>query len=144
VSGPLIELYPGAEQHAFAAMMAELIRSNIEDRPEKLRDFRTMRGRVALVAEDAGATITLHFQAGKLSVHPGLHGVPDVVVRGSSESLIDLSRIPNHPRLPFLPDFRSSVAEKLGRALFERKLRISGLASHLALGLKLSRVLSIY
>lgn len=144
MNGPVIELYPGAEDSAFAAMMAELIRSNLEDHPDKLRDFRGMRGRVALIAEDADATITLRFQAGKLSVHVGLFGVPDLVVRGSSEALIDLSRVPSHPRLSFLPDFRSSVAQSLGRALFERKLRISGLRSHVVLGFRLSRVLSIY
>jgi hypothetical protein len=144
MTGPAIELFPGAEQSAFAAMMSELIRSNLEDRPEKMRDFCAMRGRVALVAEDAEATITLHFQAGKLSVHPGLHGVPDLLVRGSSEALIDLSRVPHHPRLSFLPDLRSAVAKSLGRALFERKLRIGGLASSASLALKLARVLSIY
>lgn len=144
MDGPVIELYPGAEASAFAAMMAELIRSNLEDRPEKMHAFRAMRGRVALVAEDAGVTITLYFRAGRLSVHPGLHGIPDLVVRGSSEALIDLSRVPNHPRLRFLPDFGSAVVQSLGRALIERKLRIGGLASHAALGMKLARVLSIY
>jgi hypothetical protein len=144
MTGPVIELYPGAEHSAFAAMIAELIRSNLEDRPEKLRAFRAMRGRVALIAEDAGATITLHFQRGKLSVHPDLFGVPELVVRGSSEALIDLSRVPHHPRFGFLPDFRSAVAQSLGRALFERKLRITGLTAHVTLALSLARVLSIY
>lgn len=139
-----IEIYPGAEQSAFAAMMAELIRTNLEDHPEKVRDFQRMRGRVALIAEDADTSITLHFQGGKLSVHPGLFGVPELVVRGPSEALIDLSRVPPHPRARFLPDLQSSAARSLGRALFERKLRIGGLASNVLLAFKLSRVLSIY
>src|ERR1700712_792570 len=100
---PEIELSDGAEESAFAIMMAELIRANLIDHPEKGADFRAMRGRIALVAEDAETTITLRFQSGKLTVHAGLFGIPDLVVRGSSESLIDLSRLPNHPRFAFLP-----------------------------------------
>lgn len=143
-SAPAIELSQGADESAFAIMMAELIRANLADHPAKSADFQAMYGRVALVAEDADTTITLFFRGDRLSVHAGLFGIPDLVVRGSSEALIDLSRVPNHPRFSFLPDFRSSVARSLARALVQRKLRIRGLTDHPGLALRLSRVLSIY
>jgi hypothetical protein len=144
LDAPLIELASSAEDSAFAAMMAELIRQNLSDHPHKRGDFAAMRGRVALVAEDAEQTITLHFRGGKLRVHEGLFGIPDLVVRGSSENLIDLSRLPPHPRFKFLPDVRSDVARSLARALLSRKLRIAGLGSHLVLAHRLSNVLSIH
>lgn len=143
-SAPAIELAQGADESAFAIMMAELIRANLADHPAKNADFHAMYGRVALVAEDAETTITMVFCAGRLTVHPGLFGIPDLVVRGSSEALIDLSRVPNHPRFSFLPDLRSSVARSLARALLQRKLRIRGLTVHPGLALRLSRVLSIH
>jgi hypothetical protein len=139
-----VELAEGAEQSAFAQMMAELIRQNLADHPHKQRDFARMRGRVALIATDAQITITLRFQAGSLKVHSGYHGIPDLIVRGPSAALIDLSRLPPHPTLRFLPDFRSDVAHSLARALFERKLRIGGLTSHPRLAYGLSQVLSIH
>ncbi len=139
-----IELAPEAEQSPFALMMAQLIRENLADHPIKQRDFAAMRGRVALVAEDISATLTLHFQGGQARLYAGFHGVPDLVVRGPSEALIDLSRLPNDPHLRFLPDLRSPVARSLARALYQRKLRVHGLGSHPALGLRLARVLSIY
>jgi len=139
-----IELSADAEQSAFASMIAELIRSNLADHPEKQRDFAGMRGRAALVAEDIDAAITLHFQTGHLRVHAGLYGIPDVMVRGSSEALIDLSRVPPHPRLRFLPDPRSPVARSLARQLVRRELRITGLTAHALFGLRLTRVLSSY
>lgn len=141
---PDIALSPDAEHSAFAAMMSELIRANLTDHPHKLRDFMAMHGRVALVAEDAEQTITLHFRGGQLRVHDGLFGIPDLVIRASSETLIDLSRLPNHPRFTFLPDFRSSVAQSIGRAIYARKLRIGGLATHLSLAHKLSSIMSIH
>lgn len=143
MSAPDIELFPGGEQSAFAGMMAELIRANLIDHPEKMRDFRAMRGRVALIADDAESAATLCFDRGKLSVYPGLYGIPDVTIRGTSTELIDLSRLPLHPRLRFLPDFRSPVAHSLARALYDGRLRIRGILRHAGLGLRLSRVFSI-
>jgi hypothetical protein len=144
VTASSIELSADAHESAFACMMAALIRDNLADHPEKQRDFAGMRGRAALVAEDAEQTITLHFHDGRLTVHAGLHGIPDVMVRGTSEALIDLSRIPPSPRLPFLPDPRSTVTRSLARQLIDRRLRITGLTAHPWFGLRLSRVLSIY
>jgi hypothetical protein len=141
---PRIELAQGADEVAFAIMMAELIRTNLADHPHKNVDFAAMQGRVALVAEDAETTITLFFHGSHLTVHAGLFGIPDLVIRGSSESLIDLSRLPNHPRFSFLPDFRSGVARSLAKALYTRTLRIRGLYAHLGLALKLAHVLSIH
>lgn len=141
---PSIELSASAEDSAFAAMMAELIRANLSDHPQKLHDFCAMYGRVALVAEDAEQTVTLHFRGGKLRVHQGLFGIPDLVIRGSSEHLIDLSRLPPDPHFKFLPDVRSEVARTLFRALRQRKLRIGGLGSHPLLAHRLSNVMSIH
>ncbi len=141
---PAIEFFPGAEDLAFATIMVDLIRANLADQPHKRDDFAAMRGRVALVAEDAGLSITLRFRGGRLSVHRGLHGIPDLVVRGPSSALIDLSRLPPHPRLRFLPDLGSEVASALLKALRARSLRIHGLLGNLPLGLRFARVLSIY
>jgi len=143
-TAPFIELARSAQDSAFAAMMAELIRQNLSDHPHKRAHFEAMHGRVALVAEDAEQTITLHFRGGGLRVYQGLFGIPDLVIRGSSENLIDLSRLPPDPRFKFLPDVRSDVARSLARSLFQRTLRITGLGSHLVLAHRLSNVMSIH
>jgi hypothetical protein len=144
VAEPVIEFFPGAEDLAFATIMVDLIRTNLSDQPGKREDFAAMRGRVALVAEDVGLAITLRFRDGRLSVHRGLHGIPDLVVRGPSSALIDLSRLPPHPRFGFLPDFGSDVARALAKALRERSLQIHGLFGNGPLCLRFARVLSIY
>jgi hypothetical protein len=141
---PVIELFPGADTQGFATMMVELLRTNLRDHPQKRRDFDAMHGRIALVAEDADAAVTLRFQRGRLSVYSGVYGIPDLVVRGSSASLIDLSRLPPHARLKFLPDVGSDAARALGAALRSGQLRIYGLFAHLSLGLRMAKVLSIY
>jgi hypothetical protein len=144
MNAPVFELYPGAAEHPFAAMMVELLRTNLRDHPGKLRDFAAMAGRVALVADDADTACTLCFRRGKLTVHAGIHGVPDLMVRGSSEALIDLSRIPPFGRARQLPDPRSEVTRSLAKAVLERRLTFNGFTRNVGLGLKLSRILSIY
>jgi hypothetical protein len=144
MNAPVFELYPGASDHPFATMMVELLRTNLRDHPAKLRDFAAMSGRVALVADDADTACTLCFRRGKLTVHAGIHGVPDLLVRGPSDALIDLSRIPPLAGAPQLPDPRSAVTRSLARALYERRLTFNGFTRNLGLGLRLSRVLSIY
>jgi hypothetical protein len=144
MSAPVLELYPGVSEHGFASMMAELLRTNLQDHPAKIGDFVAMKGRVALVAEDAETAVTLIFMAGKLRVYAGVHGVPDLVIRGSSEALIDLSRIPPLSRLPALPDPRSDITRSLVRALMEKRLRVVGGLRRPGLLLRLGRILSIY
>lgn len=141
---PVIELYPGVSDSPFASMMVQLLRQNVLDHASKRADFERMRGRVALLAEDLDAAVTLCFDRGKLSVHRGVRGLPDVALRGTAEALVDLSRMPMDARLPGLPDLRSEVARAVFRAFRQRRLRLLGAAGHPALTLRLSRVLSIY
>lgn len=144
MASPVIEMFPGAEEHPFTAMMVQLLQQNMLDHPSKLSDFAHMRGRVTLVAEDIDAAVTLRFDHGKLSVHRGVHGIPDVVLRGTSDALVDLSRIPPDPRFGFLPDVRSEATRAVVKAFREKRLRVFGAASHPNLTVRLSRVLSIY
>jgi len=141
---PVIELYPGAEADPFASMMVQLLRQNVLDHAHKLEDFTRMRGRVALVAEDIDAAVTLCFDRGRLRVHRGVHGIPDLVLRGHSDALVDLSRIPPDARARFLPDIRSDAARAVFRALREKRLQLFGALAHPALTLRLSHVLSVY
>ncbi len=144
MTSPVIELYPGAEENPFASMMVQLLQQNLADHASKLADFAQMRGRVALVAEDIDAAVTLRFDRGKLTVHRGVHGIPDLVLRGTSDALVDLSRMPPDPRFGFLPDLRSQATRAVVRAVREKRLRLFGAVTHPGLALRLSRVLSIY
>ena len=141
---PMIELYPGAGENAFASMMLTLIRQNIADHDSKRDDFLRMNGRVNLVAEDIDAAVTLHFRRGRLSVQDGVIGIPDVAIRGEAAALVDMSRIPPDPRFASLPNLRSAPAKALLTALKSRKLRVHGVLSHLALGARFARVMSVY
>lgn len=139
----MVDLGPGADRDALAVELAELVRRNVTDADARSA-FEDLRGSVALIATDASTTLTLRFDLGRLVVHEGLVGVPEISVRGALADLRDLGRL----RLPgraldaagAVGD-RGGVLRGLARALATRRLEIYGLWSHPRLVLRLLRVL---
>src|SRR5580692_8583398 len=133
---PAIELAPRAEDNGLASMLADLVRQNLEAKPHKQGDFRALAGSIAIVADDADVALTLRFDHGKLTIHDGIVGIPDVTIRGSSDMILALSNMPlSTPlALPF-PSPRDKEGMKTVRsvmgALTQGKFHIYGMAFHL-------------
>lgn len=141
-----IDLAPGAENNAFATMLADLVRQNLESKPHKKKDFDALVGTVALVADDAEVALTLEFRSGRLVVHDGIKNVPDVTVRGSADAIMALSNVPlTKPFALPVPTDKASfdVVREMVRASAAGELRIHGLFGHFGLLSKLTRVMSV-
>jgi hypothetical protein len=114
MDSPAISLAPGAEKNAFATMLADLVRQNLESKPHKTKDFDALaRGKgvsIALVADDAEVALTLEFRGGRLVLHDGIKGVPDVAVRGTADAIMALSNVPlTRPLALPIPTDRSAL-----------------------------------
>jgi hypothetical protein len=145
-----IALAPGAENNAFASMLADLVRQNLESKPHKKKDFaRLARGRgvtVALVADDADVALTLEFRAGRLVLHDGIKGVPDVAVRGSADAIMTMSNVPlTRPFALPIPTDRASldVLVSMARATRTGELKVLGMLGNLGNLSRLTRVMSV-
>lgn len=141
-----ITLAPGAEDNAFATMLADLVRQNLESKPHKRKDFDALDGTVALVADDADVALTLEFRRGRLVLHDGIRGVPDVAVRGSAEAIMSLSNVPlTRPLGLPIPMDRPSLEVLRGmvRASRTGELRILGMLGNFGLLNRLTRVMSV-
>ena len=141
-----IELAKGAEDNAFAQMLLKLVRQNIESKPHKKKDFDQLDGTVALVADDADVAVTLEFRLGRLVVHDGIVGVPDVTVRGSSDAIMTLSNVPlTRPLALPIPTDRSSfdVLRSMMHAMRTGELKVFGMFGHFKLLNHLTRVMSV-
>ncbi len=146
--GPSIDLAPGAESNGMAGMLADLVRQNLEQKPHKVADLNALDGVVAIVAEDAEVSLTMRFERGRLTIHDGIVGIPDVTIRGDSESVLTLSNLPltRWGGMPMAVPGQTegwSVLKKLGSQLLHGKLRIHGAVAHLPLMLRLARVMSV-
>jgi hypothetical protein len=146
---PDVQLAPGAEENGLAIMLADLVRQNLEAKPHKKNDFATLGGSVSIVADDADVALTLRFErGGKLTIHDGIVGIPDVTIRGPSDGILALSNMPLFTRfgLP-IPNPNDRQAVKTVRELFglmrDGKLHVYGMVFHPALVMKLTRVMSI-
>jgi hypothetical protein len=144
-----IQLAPDAHDNGLATMLAALVGDNLEAKPQKKRDFATLRGTVSIVADDADVALTLRFDRGKLTIHDGIVGVPDVTVRGPSEVIMALSSLPL--ATPFglpIPNPRNPEAVKTVRlvaaAVRTGRLHIYGMALHPRIVMKLTRLMSIH
>ena len=141
-----IELAPGADSNAFASMLAELVRQNLESKPHKRKDFDLLAGTVALIADDAEVALTLAFDRGRLVVHDGIRGVPDVAVRGTSDAIMALSNVPlTRPLALPIPTDRAAldVLREMIRATRAGELQVHGMLGHLGLLSRLTRVMSV-
>lgn len=143
-----VDLAPGAEENGLATMLADLVRQNLQAKPHKRADFNALDGTVAIVADDADVSLTLRFARGKATVHDGIVGIPDVTIRGTSDTILALSNMPlSTPlALPF-PDPRDKDAVATVRsvvtAMRNGSFRVYGMAFNMPLLLRLTRVMSI-
>ena len=137
----LVEFVGSACDNGFANMVGTLISQNIEDHHELAQDLIRMRGRVALVAEDVGVSLTLQFANGQLFIHDGIVGLPDVTLRAGSDEILSLSLIESTPL--GLPNVRGENLQKVAKALWQGRLRLYGLAANLPLVVRLSRLMAV-
>ena len=139
---PVIRLAPGAENNGFAGMLAQLVRQNLEERPEKKKTLARMTGRIALVVVDLGLSVTLELEAGELTVHDGIVGIPDVTVRADSEWHTKMSLVELEPRFG-LPDPRGEVTREVLEASRRGDVKVYGMLGSLGLMLRLTKLLSV-
>jgi hypothetical protein len=143
-----ITLAPGADENGLAVMLADLLRQNLDQKPHKFRDLAAITGRIAILAEDAEVAMTLRFDHGDLTVYDGVVGVPDVVVRASSDVILALSNVPLTRRfglpIPAARDKegRKTLSEVLG-AMRKGTLDVTGAARNAAMMLHLTRIMSV-
>lgn len=143
---PVVDLGPGADRNPLARVLADLVRSNAS-RSAQRRELERLRGSIAVVADDAGSALTLRFDFGRLTVHEGIVGVPDVTLRGRSADIEALADLPFRTRLGLpvaMPGDRSGrrAVMVLWSALRGRRIKIYGLLSHPRLVFRLLRVLA--
>lgn len=145
---PQVQLAPGAEENGLAMMLSELVRQNLEAKPHKQIDFAALRGSVSIVADDADVALTMRFErGGKLTIHDGIVGIPDVTIRGPSEAVLALSNMPLATRLGLpIPGNREALktVRMVMGAMRDGSLHVYGMPFHLGLVMKLTRVMSIH
>ena len=124
-------------------MVAGLILQNLQDRPDKREDFARLRGRICIVAEDAGVAMTLVFAGNMLTVHDGILGIPDVTVRAQSDDIVQMSLLELTKRFA-LPDPRGAALREIVKKSRSGQVRVFGALLHIPMMLRLTRLMSVH
>jgi hypothetical protein len=139
----MIDVSPEAEHNPLTPLIVDRIRANLE-REDLSRDFARLRACVVM-ADDAGNLLTLSFDFGRLFVHDGIFGVPDLTVQGRPADLVQLMTraLPTQASLRelFSRDAFHRMRELVG-ALRSRRLRVYGLTFRPRLALRILRLLA--
>ena len=135
-----ISLAAGAEDIGLAAMLADLIRQNLEQNPRKGTDFSRLSAAIAMVVLDAEVAITLEFSRGSLVIHGGIHGSPQLRILADAETLLALPRVRIVAGLPHLfgPDGRG-----LRNGLLSGAVKINGMLRHPVTLVRFTRLMSV-
>lgn len=135
-----VELASGAEEVPIAAILSQVIEQNLEQRPEKVKDFNSLNVWVGIIVRDYDIEMTLQFEKGKLTLYGGLVGNPPIVITTDSGVLLELPSI----KIKFgLPYFFDELGMSAVKKILKRELRIKGLLAHPIALVRLIKVLSV-
>jgi hypothetical protein len=129
-----------AEEVPFSSVITDLLSSNLQQKPDKMKTFQNMWGVVALNLPDIEAAITMIFAGGRVRIEPGIVGKPDLVINSSSEKIISLNAISIKFGLPYYFDEAGITVLK---QLASGELKIQGMFTHPILLTKLTKIMSV-
>lgn len=129
-----------AEDVPFSHVIADLLSSNLRQRPEKMKVFQGMFGKVAIHLPDIDAAVTLIFLRGSLKIEKGVAENPDLIIRSSSEKIISLNAISVKFGMPYYFD---GAGMSVLRQLVKGDLKIRGMFAHPLLLTRLTKIMSV-
>lgn len=140
VSAP-VDYADGEDASAFAQMLGGLIEANVEARPERRRDFDSLRARVGVFVTDIGEGVTLEFQGGHLVVRNGLQPGRDITIRADSDTVMELSSV----RIGFagMPNYVNAAGRQVVGRMLKGQLKIQGLLGNLTTLNQVTRLFSV-
>jgi len=137
---PEIIILPEARELGLPVMLADLIRQNIEKRPDKIKPFESLEAKVLIEIPDIQTSAGLEFQRGRLILSKGLSGKPDLHILTDSLTILDLSLLKIKLGLPY---FFDKNGFKILKKILSRRIIIKGLLRNLSVLINLTRVISI-
>lgn len=129
-----------AEDVPFSFMVQDLLTGNIEKSESKYATYKKMNGIAAIDLPDIETAISLHFNRGSLTIESGVSPDAVVIVRTSSENVMDLNALNIRWGLPYYFD---AAGRKVLNMIFSGKIKIKGLLTHPILLTRFTIIMSV-
>ncbi len=137
---PEIILDDGAKDVGLAEMLFNLLRQNLEQKPQKLSSFEALDSNIVMVARDIDITLTLAFKRGRLKIYDGVVGNPDLKIIANHDAILELSLI---NICMGLPNYFDKTGRNVVKKLLLGDLKIEGLLRHPLQLTHLTKVFSV-
>jgi len=138
---PEIIILPEARELGLPVMLADLIRQNIEKRPDKITPFESLEAKVLIEIPDIQTSAGLEFHRGKLTLSKDLSGKPDLHILTDSTSILDLSLLKIKLGLPY---FFDKNGFKILKKILSGEIVIKGLFKNFPALINLTKIISIF
>jgi hypothetical protein len=129
-----------AEEVPFSSIVQELIAGNVGQSAAKLAAYEKMNGVVAIDLPDIEAAVTLVFQRGKLTIEAGITRNPAIVIKTSSDTVMDLNLLKIRLGMPYYFD---AAGRRVLSHLIKGRLKIKGLFRHPVLLTRFTTIMSV-
>ena len=137
---PVLVLDEGARDAGLAEIMFNLIRQNLEQKPQRLSSFKALNSNVVIVARDIDITVTLAFKKVDLTIYNGIVGKPDLKIIADHDAILDLSLI----KISIgLPNYFDRTGRDILRKLIFGNVKIEGMLKHPLQLIHLTKIFSV-
>ena len=122
-------------------MLGGLIEANVRSRPERRRDFDTLKARVGIAVTDIDESVTLDFREGLLVVSNGLKRDRRITIRTDADTVMMLSNLAIGPF--GMPVYIDGVGRGIVRKLVTGGLKIDGMLTNIQTLNQVTRIFSV-
>ncbi len=129
-----------AREVPFAGILADLLTENLAQHAEKRAVFLKMRGGAAIALVDIDTEVTLIFTGGRLRIETGVVENPALIIRTTSDRVMDLNAVKIVGGLPW---FFDEAGRKVAAHLLTGRLKIGGMFTRPALLVRLTNIMSV-
>ncbi len=135
-----IQIAPDAEAVALASMVADVVESNLEAHPERIKIFNRMKGDIGIEASEAQVGITMAFRGGECVFHDEMGPACKLRIRADTDTLMEVTNLNIKFGIPWLFD---ETGISIVRHLLKRELKVGGILIHPLMLIQLLIVLSV-
>ena len=124
----------------FSSILADLLKSNLEQKPHKLKTFNNLCGLVAIEVTDIETTVYLIFSGGKVTIEKDIEEKPHITIRADSEKVMGLNFISIKLGLPY---YFNKAGRTVIKQLISGQIKIKGMLLHPIILTRLTKVMSV-
>ena len=128
------------ELTGLGAMLADLVRANIEADPSRAKLLHGVSGRVNVHARDAEVAVGMEFKGGQLYVNAEPFRDATLTIETDADTLMGMSTVP----LRFgMPDVAQSEGRTVVKKMLRGDLKVRGMVRGMPLMVRLQKLLSV-